>query len=634
MKIIKISVIQLTIVIGIFGLYVGHGMAQAGNEALFAKSVQPDVLILLDLSGSMAWNPAGGDNIYGSNTNCIADTLNCSYYSNDTSCTADTNNCSGAGCNNGFCSSSKKHCKNACSTGFSAISTTTCSTDCSRIAIAKRAIFSILDSNGDNQITSEDKLKLGVRLGYMRFYNCGGNEASVDWKNGCNMLIRAIDDSYSAIYCGKDTSCSSITSGASTNNCVNGESVSGGTPLASALAEAKLYLDDHKNGGNGLTADPSKACRSKSVILITDGSDTYACSGDGGECSGNSYKRRREVVLKAKELAAKDSNNISYKLFVIGFGTNMPQYLKNTLNWMAYYGGTDADKNHDGDTATLNLSNLTSCQTDTAIAAGSCIDNAGLHDKNDWYANANDPGNNMLTGYAYITANASALDNALEAVLKSITSGSYSYTMAAVQTVQTSDQGFVYQGSFEPSDKSTFWKGHLKKLKINDSGSISTTAEWDGGLKLQDTDSGDTIANGRNIKTFKGAAGGILAEFKTDTITPVDLGYPISDTTSRNNVVGYIRGEYAYNPEANRWKLGDIFRSDPTTVGKPSMFFDDNRDTNKAFAAYRNSQSSRKRIILAGANDGQLHAFLDDNGEEFMEFHPSQSFDKTGDHYP
>ena len=71
------------------------------------------------------------------------------------------------------------------------------------------------------------------------------------------------------------------------------------------------------------------------MILVTDGADTLACSGDGTEGQQNQYKRRRETVAKAKALA-----DAGYKVFVIGFGADMPHWLRNTLNWAAYYGGT------------------------------------------------------------------------------------------------------------------------------------------------------------------------------------------------------------------------------------------------------------------------------------------------------
>ena len=91
-------------------------------------------------------------------------------------------------------------------------------------------------------------------------------------------------------------------------------------------------------------------------------------------------------------------------------------------------------------------------------------------------------------------------------------------------------------------------------------------------------------------------------------------------------MVGYIRGETAYNPD--NWKLGDVFRSSPITVGTPSQYYSDIRDTGNptAFSAHRDSHprtsANGYRIIIAGANDGQLHAFKTSDGAETWSFIP------------
>jgi Mg-chelatase subunit ChlD len=149
-------------------------------------------------------------------------------------------------------------------------------------------------------------------------YNLGNNRLGRKNTSGCTESTSTSDalgigSSFSDIY-----------------NRINCETANSGTPLASSLNEAKTYLDAHKAG------DSSKECRKKFVILITDGADTYACSGNGQESQVDQYKRRRESVAKAKALS-----DAGYKVFIVGFGANMPDYLKSTLNWMAYYGGTD-----------------------------------------------------------------------------------------------------------------------------------------------------------------------------------------------------------------------------------------------------------------------------------------------------
>ena len=82
------------------------------EEVLFSESLSPDVLLLIDLSGSMNWSASGG---------------------------------------------------------------TPDSTNPSRLTIAKQAIFSLLDYNGDGVINSADSTGLNVRFGYMRFYGCSSS---------------------------------------------------------------------------------------------------------------------------------------------------------------------------------------------------------------------------------------------------------------------------------------------------------------------------------------------------------------------------------------------------------------------------------------------------------------------------
>lgn len=534
--------------------------AYSDETALFFTSVKPDALIVLDLSGSMNWNPAGGNNIWGD-----------------------------ASCNGPFYSSS--------GTGHT--------TNCSRLAIAKRAIFDLLDDNNDNTINSSDETSLAIRMGYMRFYNCNSDDTGGSYTSGCNSLIRDIDSRYSRIYCGSASSCIITDTGSSS---VNGENASGGTPLSSALNEAKLYLDAHK------ASDTDAACRKKFAVLITDGADTFACSGTGSETQTTQYKRRREFVAKAKALA-----DAGYKVFVVGFGSAMPHYLENTLNWAAYYGQTDnplaansgSTSGYNIPTGSLYPSEITSCQTSSTASHD-------LGDGSHYYATSNDPGEITLSGYAFLASNADDLATALKQAFNIIREANYSFSVSSVSAARTTDENHVYEASFVPVNNDPFWLGHLKKFQINDDGSISSTPIWDAGTVLS-----TTSASSRNIKTYKTGA---LIDFTTANITPSDLGFTPPDDTAANRdaVVGYIRGESAYNPD--KWKLGDIFRSNPIAIGTPSIYFSDTLDSNNAFATFRsnNQRTSANglKVVVAGANDGQFHAFKTSDGSEVWSFIP------------
>lgn len=543
---------------------------ETGEQALFTNSTSPDALILLDQSGSMNWNPAGGTERYGDSS------------------------CKGPFYNSSF-------------TGYD--------TDCTRLAIAKRSIFKILDDTGSGTIDSQDEGSLGIRVGYMQIYDCSSNDANNDPTSGCVQIPgssstsrRFIGSKYSQIYCNNSVSCTIASTGA---NSIGGASASGGTPLVSALEKAKVYLDAHK------AADTAGACRKKFVILLTDGADTLSCGGNGLECDGGRYKNRREAVARARDLA-----DAGYRVFVIGFGSDMPDYLKNTLNWMAYYGRTDNPSQINGG----NVSDFTpgttgSCVTDTSAVAATCFDNTGSHSIANFQAGSNDPGYATLYGYAFLAADADKLYTALQTAINIIREANFSFSQASIQSARTADENFVYEGSFEPFDGDPFWRGHLKKYQINADGTVGSMLV-DAGTVLR-----DTAASDRMIKTYKG---GVLKDFTTANIKDSDLGVdPLSSTTcgtSCTGIVGYFRGEGAYN--VDNWKLGDVFRSTPITVGSPSVFFEDSRDLNNQFAAFRrdhqrtSASDNNKRLIVAGANDGQFHAFTTSDLKEVWSFIP------------
>lgn len=532
------------------------------NEAaLFTISLAPDALLILDLSGSMDWNPEGGNNIWG-----------------NSSCTAPFYSSSGSG-----------H-----------------STNCSRLAIAKRAIFGILDDNGDNSVNAADETSLNVRIGYMRFYN--GNDTGGNYLSGYNRLSKAIGQSYSTIFCNttRSAGCTINSTCASrcsdSTRCINSECANGGTPLAASLNEAKLYLDAHK-ADDGLAG----ACRQKFAIVITDGADTYACSGNGTETQADMYKRRREAVAKAKALA-----NAGYRLFVIGFGKSMPDYLENTLHWMAYFGGTDNPLTaNTGNTSAYDPSAVTSCGT--SETTGTCDGSS-----TNCFATSNDPGNIPLSGYAFIATDGDQIAAQLKLAFNIIREANYSFSQASVQLNRTVDENFIYEGTIQPISNDPFWYGHLRKYTINENGSRGSEL-WDAGTVLM-----NTSASVRNMKTYKtvGETGTII-DFTTANLTNADLA--VTTDERRSEVVGFFRGESAYNIE--NWKLGDIFRSKPITVGTPSSYFEDIRDANHAFATHRSthvraSSPYSGRVVLVGANDGQLHAFKTSDGTEAWSFIP------------
>ena len=415
------------------------------------QQVPPDALIILDLSGSMNFTPAG-DSMYVAGTNCSIDGP---FYPRSEG--THTHECSGLSQTSGPKYGDSESCNGPFykTTGTKLIDgiNVDFNTNCSKLAISKRAVFTFLDvdPNGTINLADEDALKM--RMGYMRFYD------------GVNTLIKPINTKYSNIYCNSDTSC---TSSSSSSNSVSGESASGGTPLASSLNDAKVYLDGTKVGDNAAN------CRQKFVILITDGSDTYACSGSGSDTQSDQYKRRRETVAKAKALA-----DAGYLVFVVGFGATMPHYLMNTLNWAAYYGGTDNPNVTNSITSMYSIPYGQSYPTGITSCQSSSKSSHNLGEGSHYYASTSensgvqyyDPGEMSISGYAFLATGATELRDAIESIrnyIIALLAKSTSYVAPVVpisQMEKTSSGNRMYLGMFKPTTNS-FWKGNIKKYGI------------------------------------------------------------------------------------------------------------------------------------------------------------------------
>jgi hypothetical protein len=230
------------------------------------------------------------------------------------------------------------------------------------------------------------------------------------------------------------------------------------------------------------------------------------------------YARRREVVAASKQLA-----DAGYKVFVVGFGSQMPSYLQNTLNWMAYYGGTDNPLLDDyGSTTSYRIplgcnatpavpsaccnlstnasacfpSGITSGMTSTSQSA-TCTGGS----TSNFRANLNDPGykdNSLgngadettltLQGYAFLAGDADTLTSALKSAISTIKEATYSFTHASIQAQRTTSENYLFEASFEPLTTDPFWIGHLKRFSLatDATGAINAAADWDAGAVLHD----------------------------------------------------------------------------------------------------------------------------------------------------
>jgi len=362
-------------------------------------------------------------------------------------------------------------------------------------------------------------------------------------------------------------------------NSLNAIAPDSNTPLAGSLSEAWRYFggDSECYGGSGKYKSPIQYwCQKNFVVIITDGEPwademTKSCA--------TSMKSNWDEDSEVEEPANDTSHHYSYRY----------------LDDIAYY-----MYNNDA------RSNLDDTQNVYTYTIGFTIQSQLLEDT-------------ATNGHGlYLTSdNASELAAALDSAIADIIEKSYSFTSPTVPSLMASGGDVLYQALFEPSDEA-FWKGHLYAYSIDSSGTITNTL-WDAGAVLR-----DRAANDRTIYTV---INGDLAEFNINNIDITFAHLGVVDDTERDKLISYVRGIDSYDDdgdgdvsEERSWKLGDIFHSGPVIVGAPKRFYFDSGYSGTG--EFYETNKNRTKIILAGANDGMLHAFQASVGEELWAFIP------------
>jgi len=208
----------------------------------------------------------------------------------------------------------------------------------------------------------------------------------------------------------------------------------------------------------------------------------------------------------------------------------------------------------------------------------------------------------------------------------------------------------MYLAMFKPTPNS-FWKGNIKKYGIatekssdckgasvnvgdvldlngclvmdstNNNIKISATSYWSSMADGEDVEKGglgeilkNRIAS-RNIYTYLGSNTNLYDSsngfaLSNGAITPTLLGLASGDTTGRDKIVNFIHGFDSYDENMNgnvsekrEWILGSFIHSRPVVI-------------------HYGTTSGSQSIVFAGANDGMIHAFDNETGNELWAFIP------------
>jgi len=265
---------------------------------------------------------------------------------------------------------------------------------------------------------------------------------------------------------------------------------------------------------------------------------------------------------------------------------------------------------------------------------------------NDLLRKTADVGNGLF----FFSKDPDELINAIEGAITDIVEKSQSFTSATVPASRTTDGANFYSSFFLPRPDSGFWEGHLKNFEFSGAGDIlandgtcatgpagssppgctagllrtSAEAYWDAADKLpapgtrnlyvgfSDHAFGTLPATWDSVD--KNALNLVLADDNVapyDAILPPAPGAGVLDDVAAAIIEVFEGCQFGSSPCASRENdtggpamLGDIFHSNPIVVASPNSAINED-----AYGAFAIANRERSRIIYAGANDGFLHGF-------------------------
>lgn len=245
----------------------------------------------------------------------------------------------------------------------------------------------------------------------------------------------------------------------------------------------------------------------------------------------------------------------------------------------------------------------------------------------------------------FLVTNAGKLKEQLSETFEEIIKRTSSASAVAVNSGSLIAGSRIYQARFNSGD----WTGELRAVSVDpQTGAIEANngvplEVWTAQARLRDQD----FNTGRRIITTKPSNGDGIP-FRWPSTIPSDPNVEtgatsldqaqiaaLNDTDNQGQArLNYLRGDPSNeNPLGNQYRkradgtvrnvLGDIVNSNPFFVGPPSAGYNFG-----GYQAFVNTHKNRRPIVYVGANDGMMHGFDADTGEEVFAFVPSAVFSK------
>ena len=378
-------------------------------------------------------------------------------------------------------------------------------------------------------------------------------------------------------------------------NTINGLSATTWTPLAETLAEAGLYFAGKQswfNSGTTHTTPMQERCQKNYIILMTDGAPTM----------DNNSMLTSGTYINGDTIGDYDGDGNdpgSYPSYGTDYLDDVAKYLyENDCN-PTLGTGTSFEKQNII-TYTIGFKTEQQLLEDTALNGGG----------------------------DYYTANSiSGLSEAFEAIMSNISEANAMFVSPVVPVSRmnrTYAGDRIYLGFFKPQ-QSGMWLGNLKKFGLDSNGNLidangNPATMSDGTIKdnarsyWSSSADGPNVTSGgvgeilldqasRNIYTYMSTQSSLVHAdnaFSADNALIINSVLGVTSDSQRQSLISDIYGG------SSLWILGDILHSEPAIV----------------------HYSPTSTILFAGSNDGMMHCFDDSDGSERWAFIPPNQLNR------
>lgn len=227
-------------------------------------------------------------------------------------------------------------------------------------------------------------------------------------------------------------------------------------------------------------------------------------------------------------------------------------------------------------------------------------------------ADMGDDGKENNSSHAYFATDVDELMQAFKDIFKQIQSFNSTGNAPLVSPPIGGQEGGVYVPNFVPRIERQ-WNGHLYKYTLDANGAMSESPQWDAASKLD-----AKLYSDRNVFTVNWKGGSWKVDFKENnasTLAPM-LGLT-QDQASKFIRWALGSDEWDEDARSERYKLGDIYHSGLVEIGPPR-----GSNPHGDYRAFKENNVNREKLVYVQANDGMLHAFKAETGEEKWAFIP------------